>query len=170
MEQRMRGELTSRVGMIVSGGQAGVDRAALDFAIEMNIPYGGWCPAGGWAEDMVIRPGLLRKYPNLRETPSAEPEQRTEWNVRDSSITLILVRGDTVTRSKGTQFTKTVAASLGRPCQLFDMDAATSECDTRSWLQKTLNQSVLNIAGPRESESQGIYMKAQEFLRAVFSA
>ena len=76
---------------IVTGGQTGVDRAALDAAIELGIPYGGWCPKGGWAEDLPTPPGLLALYPNLRETPDADPAQRTAWNVRDSDRLLILV-------------------------------------------------------------------------------
>jgi hypothetical protein len=66
-----------------SGGQSGVDRAALDVAIAHSIPYSGWCPLGGWAEDFPTPPGLLAAYPQLTETPSAETEQRTAWNVRD---------------------------------------------------------------------------------------
>jgi putative molybdenum carrier protein len=57
---------------IVSGGQTGVDRAALDAAIELGIEYGGWCPKGGWAEDHVIPPGVLVLYPKLTATPLAE--------------------------------------------------------------------------------------------------
>ena len=70
---------------IVSGGQTGVDRAALDAALALGMRCGGWCPAGRWAEDGPIDP----RYP-LRETPSGDPAQRTEWNVRDSDATLIL--------------------------------------------------------------------------------
>jgi hypothetical protein len=62
---------------IVSGGQTGVDRAALDVAIELGIPYRGWCPKGGWAEDMLNPPGVLILYPELRETQDADPRQRT---------------------------------------------------------------------------------------------
>ena len=68
---------------IISGGQTGIDRA-LDAAIEMGVDYGGWCPRGGWAEDFPKSPGLLARYPLLRETPSAEPIQRTEWTARPS--------------------------------------------------------------------------------------
>ena len=74
--------------IIVSGGQTGVDRAALDAAIARGIAYGGWCPQGGWAEDCPEPPGVLARYPLLRETPSADPAQRTEWNVRDSDASL----------------------------------------------------------------------------------
>ncbi len=58
---------------IISGGQTGVDRAALDAAIEIGIPYGGWCPNGGWAEDMAVPPGVRLPYPDLRETPETAP-------------------------------------------------------------------------------------------------
>ena len=76
---------------IRSGGQTGVDRAALDAAVLTGRPYEGWCPKGGWAEDFLHPPGLLTKYPHLRETPSKSPEQRTEWNVRDSAATVVFV-------------------------------------------------------------------------------
>ena len=76
---------------IISGGQTGVDRAALDVAIERGMDWGGWCPKGGWAEDLPVPPGLLAKYPHLKETPDPHPLQRTEWNVRDGDANLILI-------------------------------------------------------------------------------
>jgi hypothetical protein len=68
-----------------------VDRAALDVGIALGLRQGGWCPSGGWAEDMPGPPGLLAHYPALKETPAIDPVQRTRWNVRDSDRTLILV-------------------------------------------------------------------------------
>ncbi len=68
------------VTAIVSGGQTGVDRAALDFAVERGVPYQGWVPAGGWAEDLADPPGLLARYPVLRATASADPADRTRRN------------------------------------------------------------------------------------------
>ena len=99
--------------MIVSGGETGVDRAALDFAIAMGIDYGGWCPRGGWADDLPRPPGLLRVYPRLNETPASDPEQRTRWNVRDSDATLIITRARVV--SRGTERALSVAREFGRP-------------------------------------------------------
>ena len=58
---------------LLSGGQSGVDRAVLDVAIARGIDYGGWCPKDGWAEDLSAPPGLLAKYPQLKETPLADP-------------------------------------------------------------------------------------------------
>ena len=81
----------SRGLRIRSGGQTGVDRAAFDAAVAAGLPYEGWCPKGGLAENFFEEPGLLAKYPCLKETPSADPKQRTEWNVRDSALTVVLV-------------------------------------------------------------------------------
>ena len=100
---------------MVSGGQTGVDRAALDTALELGLPYGGWCPPGGWAEDLTEPPGLLARYPRLRATPGSEPAQRTRWNVRDSDATLILVlAGHPPAAESGTALTIAVAEELGR--------------------------------------------------------
>src|SRR5438046_2939983 len=94
---------------ILNGGQTGVGRAALDVAIDKLIPYSGWCPKGGWAEDFSASPGLLAKYNNLRPTATAVPEQRTAWNVRDSHATLIVLDGHGLEMSKGTLFTRNCA-------------------------------------------------------------
>src|SRR4029077_10412557 len=88
--------------IIISGGQSGVDRAALDVAIARGIEYGGWCPHGGWAEDFSAPPGLLARYPKLKETPLAAPAQRTEWNVRDVDACLIIVDAGGIGISRGT--------------------------------------------------------------------
>jgi hypothetical protein len=69
---------------IISGGQTGADRAALDWAIKHGIPHGGWCPKGRRSEDGPID----AKY-QLQETPSNNYAQRTEWNVKDSDGTVI---------------------------------------------------------------------------------
>ncbi len=104
----------------VSGGQTGVDRALLDAAVALGEPYGGWCPAGGWAEDLPEPPGLLAAYPGLRPTTSGDPAERTWRNVRDSDATLVLdARGGRV--SPGTELTIEAARSLGRPVLRLDL-------------------------------------------------
>ena len=87
---------------LLSGGQSGVDRAVLDVAIARGIDYGGWCPKDGWAEDFSAPPGLLAKYPHLKETPLADPAQRTEWNVRDADACMIVIAAGGLAVSKGT--------------------------------------------------------------------
>ena len=79
------------IARIRSGGQTGVDRAALDTARKFNIKICGWCPRGGWAEDCPEAPGILAEYPELKETPEVEPWQRTLWNMRDADAILTIV-------------------------------------------------------------------------------
>jgi Circularly permutated YpsA SLOG family len=161
---------------IRTGGQTGVDRAALDFALAHGLGYGGWCPRGGWAEDFPIAPGLLAKYPRLTETPSDTPEQRTAWNVRDGHATLILIRGDELNRSPGTVFTKQAAELVFlRPCLIVDLLRSAAVDRASEWVARTfgaldISELVLNIAGPRESEAPGIYAEAGSFLTDLFTA
>lgn len=150
------------VTRIISGGQTGADRAALDFAIARGIPYGGWCPKGGWAEDVLKPPGLLALYPDLSETPDTDPRQRTDWNVRDADITLVLATSRDLNASRGTAFTIACAQERAKPFLIIDPhndDAA--EC-IRKWLED--HPGVLNIAGPRESEAPGIYAAVRSLL------
>jgi len=142
---------------IVSGGQSGVDRAALDVALELGIECGGWCPAGRWAEDGPIP----ARYP-LRETPSADPAERTGWNVRDADATLLLTSHGA---SPGTDLTRDVARRLGRPVFSWPADATEDVGLFRRWLQ-VYGVQTLNVAGPRESEAPGIYRHARRILRA----
>ncbi len=146
---------------IISGGQSGVDRAALDEAIARGIAYGGWCPQGGWAEDMPEPPGLLAKYPLLRETPSRDPAQRTEWNVRDADACLILVDAGGVAVSGGTAFAEKLAAQYGKPLLVADVGAADAGRQVRAWLAALLVAHRGDgpfrpaVGGPRESEARG---------------
>ena len=85
-------EPVAKIRKLVSGGQTGVDRAALDFAIEHGIPYGGWVPKGGRAEDMPNAPGLLAVYPDLREHASRDWHRgQAEQNIVNSTATLVIV-------------------------------------------------------------------------------
>ena len=97
---------------LLSGGQSGVDRAVLDVALAHGIAYGGWCPQGGWAEDFPEPPGLLARYPKLKETPLADPAQRTEWNVRDADACLIIVDAGGFDVSRGTALAARACAPL----------------------------------------------------------
>jgi hypothetical protein len=144
---------------VVSGGQTGVDRAALDTARALGLPCRGWCPRGRRAEDGPIDPA----YP-LTETPDEDYAQRTEWNVRDSDGTLVLTRG----RPKGgTAFTITVARRLGRPLLVVDLAAAPSPDAVRRWIEAEA-VVALNVAGPRESQQPGIGREARGFLERLF--
>lgn len=146
----------SRAGpvMIVSGGQAGVDRAALEFALEHGLGYGGWCPRGGWAEDHPEPPGVRAHYPLLRETPSRRPGQRTAWNARDADGTLVVLPPGC--RSPGTALAERTARALGRPCLRVDPLDAGAPAAVRAFVAALPAGARLNVAGPRESECPGV--------------
>jgi len=157
------------VRRLVSGGQTGADRAALDVALRLGISYGGWCPRGGRAEDLPDAPGLLRGYPELRETPTEDSAVRTEWNVRDSDATLLLTdRPDSLTG--GTALTRDLAVRLGRP---FLVTSSSDAESVRAWLRALCEESsdalVLNVAGPRESKEPGLYDAACRLLERVLA-
>jgi hypothetical protein len=146
---------------IVSGAQTGVDRAALDVALELGLACGGWVPRGRRAEDGRIP----ARYP-LRETAGAAYPQRTRLNVRDADATLILTRCEP---AGGTAFTIACARKLDRPCMVVDLTRSDLEhagALVRAWLDDE-RVRVLNIAGPRESSAPGIADEAAAFLRCV---
>jgi hypothetical protein len=145
----------------VSGGQTGVDRAALDAARRAGVEHGGWCPRGRGAEDGVIPP----RY-RLRETPDADPAQRTTWNVRDSDATLVLSRG---APHGGTALAVSHARALSRPLLVLDLERHPQADEVLRWLHGA-GVTALNVAGPRESEAPGIYAETLELLLAVLSA
>ena len=143
---------------IVSGGQTGVDRAALDLALELGLACGGFCPRGRIAEDGRIDD----RYP-LIETPSADYAERTEWNIVHSDATLILHRGHL---SGGTALTARLARRQGKPLRLVDLAEHPDPAAVAAWVASF---RVLNVAGPRQSQSPGIYRAAREFLRQVLA-
>lgn len=151
---------------IITGGQTGVDRAALDLAIERGIPCSGWCPAGGWAEDFPNPPGLLAEYPMLKQTPLADPAQRTEWNVRDSDAVLFVFDAAGPHVSKGTNLGIELARKYGKPCLAVSLADPGATEQVSAWLKATRPQR-LGIGGPRESEARGIYDAAKRLLARV---
>jgi len=145
---------------IISGGQTGVDRAALDAALARGLSVGGWCPKGRRAEDGRI-PG---DYP-LRETPSDEYAQRTAWNVRDSDGTLIIAPEPL---SGGTALTQTEADDQGKPVLHVHPADPVPVPMIRAWGTEQ-GIEVLNVAGPRASEVDGIYEAARTILNELLA-
>ncbi|MCL2503513.1 MAG: putative molybdenum carrier protein [Coriobacteriia bacterium] len=152
-----------KLAAIRSGGQTGADRGALDAAKSLGVPIAGWCPKGGWAEDLLRPPGLLADYPELAETPSADVSQRTAWNVRDAHATLAVVPSRDW-HSPGTALTIDIAKQYGRPLFI-----ATEKdfCKVVDWLDGLGFELTLNVAGLRESTAPGIYETAFRLVREL---
>ena len=146
---------------IRSGGQSGVDRAAMDFAREHGIPLCGWCPKNGWAEDYPDPPGLLVDYPELSETPSEDTEQRTKWNMRDCSAILTIIPVSS-TESKGTETGLKEGEALGKP--MYTASGIEDVPDIVRWIRSLPDGTELCIGGPRASECPEAYDIAKEIL------
>jgi len=163
---------------IISGGQTGADRAALDFAIEQDIRYGGWCPRGRLAEDGRIPPGY-----ELRETPSRKYAVRTEWNIRDSDVTVVFSL--VAEPAGGTRLTLELAKRLGKPVLHLSRDRLVADVSSdgehaisdavenaasqlRDFLDEHIVQ-ILNVAGPRASQEPEVAAVVASVLHATFS-
>lgn len=135
----------------MSGGQTGVDRAALDWASRHRIAHGGWCPKGRLASD-----GPLALRYNLQETESTGYRQRTKLNVLDSDATLIFNLGEL---DGGTLQTVRFAQTLKKPYCVLQLEGCTLDDLAHqiiAWLRRG-GYSRLNVAGPREEKRPGIY-------------
>jgi hypothetical protein len=149
------------VRKIVSGGQTGADRGALDAAIDLGLDHGGYCPAGRRAED-----GRVPDHYHLVETASADYAVRTERNVVESDGTLLVTHGPP---QRGSALTAELAGRHLRPFLHIDLDRQTSElaiAAIREWLCES-GIRVLNVAGPRESGCVGIAQEVRCLLAAV---
>jgi len=146
---------------LISGGQTGVDRAALDWAINHRVEHGGWCPRGRRAED-----GQIPMRYQLVETESPGYAERTKRNVRESDATLILNIG---ALEGGTLLTQRIAAGAGKPFLVVHLDAPDRAAELRRILEWLGSAAflVLNVAGPRESSRPGIYSMTYATLRQL---
>lgn len=152
--------------VIIAGGQTGADRAALDFAIAHGVRHGGWCPRGRMAED-----GPLDRRYLLRETPSSNYAERTEWNARQADATAVFSLTREVTG--GTRLTLDIAQRLGKPLLHLARDGEPAPPDRIAACAAALRGfldvyqvKTLNVAGPRASQAPGV----GEFVTSVLTA
>ena len=182
--QHLQRTMKPRIIRIRSGGQSGVDRAALDFARKHNIEICGWCPKGGWAEDYPEAPGIKEMYPELQETPEAEPWQRTLWNMRDAQV-ILTIMPEGSGESKGTELGVQEGIELGE--SMFTARGVEDAEDIAAWLRSlaadrsagsdgvvgsansdAVDESVeLCVGGPRASECPDGYRVTMEILEKV---
>lgn len=147
---------------IVSGGQTGADRAALDVAIKLGIPHGGWVPKGRIAED-----GPLSEKYELQEMSTSSYPARTEQNVIDSDGTVIISHGKL---TGGSDYTRKMAMKNNKPCLHVDLDELPIHLvdhHIRAWMLKN-GIEVLNVAGPRASKDKNIYDEVCRIIEGVY--
>ena len=150
------------VSKIVSGGQTGADRAALDIAVKVGITHGGWIPKGRLAED-----GVLDDKYQLREMETSKYNRRTEQNVIDSNGTLIISHGEL---TGGSEFTREMAIYHNRPWLHIDLNntiAFQAAEKIRTWIAEN-EIKVLNVAGSRASKDPNIYNATADILATAF--
>jgi len=147
------------VRMIISGGQTGVDRAALDVAMRLGKPHGGWIPKGRLTEE-----GPLPSHYQLEEMPTDAYEARTEKNVLESDGTLLISRGRP---TGGTDYTRKMALKHGKQLLHIDLALGQRASDAASIIASWIEMNrieTLNVAGPRASNDPAIYMDAVNIL------
>ncbi len=160
---------------VISGGQTGVDQAALRAAKDCGLEIGGWCPPG-----RVCEAGVIPEEFPLRETeqerspdaPDVPRSRRTEWNVRDSDATLVIGYRDRSARAAndpGTEWAIRCAARYGRPLLVCDFDDQDAARKIEQWLAAN-GIKVLSVGGPSESSALGIGEKAYALLKGVFES
>lgn len=152
------GDAPGRPARVLTGGQTGADRAALDAALAVGIPVGGWCPAGRWAED-----GPLAEIYPLVETASSDPAERTRRNVEDADAVLVLAP---LPVAGGTALALAHARALGLPVRIVDPFAPNA---TSSVVGFGAGATV-NVVGPRESEAPGVYAATRRVLGAAWAS
>jgi hypothetical protein len=161
LSRERRHVLPIKLRKIISGGQTGVDRGALDAALDAGFPCGGWCPRGRKAEDGT----LPARYP-LSEMPGTAYRARTQQNVIDSDGTLIVFFGQL---SGGTRETLLIAEKLGKPVLTLDCSVkpvADAAVEAAAFIELQ-NIATLNVAGPRESSYAGASEHARRLVGAV---
>ena len=152
-----------KIRRIICGGQTGADRAAFDFALENGIESGGFVPKNRLAEDGRIS----EKYPNLIETETENPAERTELNVINSDATLIFSHGDL---KRGSKLTLEMCDKHAKPRLHIDFQNTDFAQAVKKAQQFIIfsNCRTLNIAGARTSEDARIYEKTKDFLNQLF--
>lgn len=155
---------------VISGGQTGVDQAALQAAMDAGLAHGGWCPPGRVCESGIIPAHFKLTETRWERSPKAKEiprSQRTIWNVRDAFATLVLSPSDPI--DLGTQYTIDTAIQLNKPLLIVNPLEKDATTQILNWLIP-LQPEVLNVAGPSEKQWPGIGSIAYHMLVKIFSS
>lgn len=146
---------------IVSGGQIGVDQAALDVAIKLGVPHGGWIQKG-----RKTQRGILPEKYQLKEMPVAGFKDRIEQNVIHSDGTLIISHGEL---TGGADYSQKMAKEHNRPCLHIDLNEASVDMagsKINTWIIEN-EIEVLNVTGSRTSEDAKIYKETMVIVEEI---
>jgi len=160
-----------RIEKIISGGQTGVDRGALEASLKQGFHTGGWCPPNRATEDDRIPDYLpLEETPDERSNnaPNVPRSLRTEWNVRDSDATLILIPKLEQKTDLGTEWTKTCCINMNKPFLICDPSDVDSLSKVMKW-SEVVKPKVLNVAGPSEHTVPGIQKATKKMITELLS-
>lgn len=159
-----------RLAKIISGGQTGVDRGALDAAVDAGLDHGGWCPPGRSCEDGRIPARyFLMETPDDRSPDALEVprSQRTQWNVRDADGLLVFRPVEMKQQDAGTDWAIQCAQRAFKPCLVCDPHNGQCVEQATEWL-KAWSIRILNVAGPSENTWPGIRETTYRRLMELF--
>lgn len=157
---------------IISGGQTGVDQAAVDAAMKRGVSYGGWCPQGRINENGKIDVKYVRFIEVDGEFSSDKEnyDTRTIRNIQDSDGTLIIVPAWPLPAQikDGTLLTIAAVETNKKPHLVIKLseDRSVNIREIAYWAKEN-NIKILNVAGPRESNSPGIYELSEKLIEDV---
>ena len=154
---------------IISGGQTGVDQAALQAALDLDIPIGGWCPPDRSCENGAIPERFLLTPTDVEcnaNAPHIPRSKRTELNVRQADGTLVLSQSKDF--DPGTAYAIQIARQLHKPVLVLQINSESFVPTILNWLNER-KVYTLNVAGPSERNAPGIYAKTHTLLTEVLT-
>ena len=159
------------IGKVISGGQTGADRGALEAALKAGFAYGGLVPKGRLAEDGCVP----AKFTAMVEADTEDYRFRTRWNAEHSDATLILAFSDQL--EGGTQRTRQYCMNARKPVFVDNPNTPTTDGDRLvvfKWLAKVCKKNggrplILNVAGPRESKEPGLEAAVESYVARLIS-
>ena len=154
-----------KIQKITNGGQTGVERGALDEAINHNIQISGWCNKNGYTDDCVVKPGIIKKYPQLKEQIGEEEDQYLEFNIMDADAVIILTTK--TVNSKRVNLAKEYSFRYKKTVFLIKEAKDVPNC--AKWIDSLDRNLIINVTGPTAKECPNGYKLSREVLHYLFT-